>query len=150
MNELKELFSKIDFLFEDTKPTWGSMDAHQMIEHLIMALRISNGKLVMEKVIFPEEKLPILKRFLMSSKPLPKNFNNPVVGSLTKEYIFSTFSEAVNELKKEFVVFELYFNENPDATPLNPTYGKLNRDEWIQFHKKHFTHHYLQFGLIID
>ncbi len=148
MNELKDIFFKIEHLSEDTNPVWGSMNAHRMVEHLIMSLRLSNGKLKIDKLIFPEEKLPILKRFLMSPRPLPKNFNNPVVSGLTKEYIYSTFSEAVEELKKEFKDFELYFEENPDATPLNPSYGKLNRDEWIQFHKKHFKHHYEQFGLI--
>jgi oxepin-CoA hydrolase/3-oxo-5,6-dehydrosuberyl-CoA semialdehyde dehydrogenase len=41
-----------------------------------------------------------------------------------------------------------YFNENPDAVLMNPTFGELNKDEWEQFHKKHLTHHLTQFGLI--
>ena len=40
-----------------------------------------------------------------------------------------------------------YFEENKDATPINPTMGELNKQEWIIFHNKHFEHHFKQFNL---
>ena len=40
-----------------------------------------------------------------------------------------------------------YFKENKDATPINPTMGELNKQEWTIFHNKHFEHHFKQFNL---
>ena len=42
----------------------------------------------------------------------------------------------------------LFFENNPGAIPVNVTFGELNKEEWIVFHKKHFTHHLSQFGLM--
>jgi hypothetical protein len=50
-----------------------------MVEHLILAVQMSNTKLKLE-CFNPPENIPSLKRFLMSSRPMPKLFVNPVIG----------------------------------------------------------------------
>ena len=132
----------------DTKPLWGKMTAQHMVEHLCQAVKISNGKLINTECMNPDEKLPILKRFLNSSRPLPQNFINTVVGSELKPLTNQNISEAINELEKEINEIDKFFDLNIEAKPINPTFGPLNKDEWIQFHKKHFTHHLKQFGLL--
>ncbi|MDP3683019.1 MAG: hypothetical protein Q8S01_03720, partial [Ignavibacteria bacterium] len=67
-------------LMDETKPLWGKMSAQHMIEHLILAVKTSNGKLTIG-CFNPPEKIPALKRFLMSARPLPKEFVNPLIGS---------------------------------------------------------------------
>jgi hypothetical protein len=42
----------------------------------------------------------------------------------------------------------LFNEEKKEALPINPTFGPLNKEEWLQFHKKHLTHHFTQLGLI--
>ena len=123
------------------------MSPQHMIEHLIMAVQMSNGKLKLE-CFNPEEKLPALKRFLMSSRPLPKLFINPVIGPDLLPLKYSNLDEAKAKLKEEIEDYFRYFEKNPDAKPVNVTFGELNREEWDTFHKKHFTHHLSQFGLI--
>ena len=112
-----------------------------------MAVQMSNGKLKLE-CFNPEEKLPALKRFLMSSRPLPKLFINPVIGPDLLPLKYSNLDEAKAKLKEEIEDYFRYFEKNPDAKPVNVTFGELNREEWDTFHKKHFTHHLSQFGLI--
>lgn len=140
--------SALDKLTESVKPVWGVMTPQHMVEHLIQAVELSNGKSPIKDCMNPPEKLPVLKRILMSSRPLPRNFVNTVVGSELKPLINKNLDSAKKELIVQLNNIDEYFNKNPEAKPNNPTFGPLNKDEWIVFHQKHFTHHFTQFGLI--
>jgi hypothetical protein len=141
------LVDKLDKLEADTKPLWGKMTPQHMIEHLILAIQAGNGKLKVE-CFNPEEKLPVLKRFLQSNRELPKEFINPLIGEDLLPLKFSDLNEAKRKLFSEIEVHEMFFNKNPDALTTNPTFGPLNKEEWNRFHEKHFKHHLKQFGLI--
>jgi len=130
----------------ETKPLWGIMSAQHMVEHLILAVKMSNGKIQTE-CFNPPEKLLALKRYLMSSRPLPKEFVNPLIGAGLKPLQYSSLSEAIAVLKIEIEGYYSYFEKNPDATLVNATFGELNKIEWDVFHEKHFKHHYTQFGI---
>lgn len=143
---LFRLFEKVYRLIPDTKPLWGKMSAQHMVEHLILTLRIGTGKLE-TKVYSPDEKLPVLKRILLSNRPLPKNFISPIVGEKLLPLEFNDLDEAMENLKLELNTYYDFFEKNPDAILPNPTFGKLNKEEWELFHKKHFEHHLSQFGL---
>ncbi len=124
------------------------MTAQHMVEHLCQAVQLSNGNFVINECMTPVEKLPLLKRVLMSHRPLPKNFTNTVVGAELKTLIHRNLNEAIEALQKEISEIDIYFEKNSEAKPVNPTFGPLNKEEWNQFHNKHFTHHLTQFGLI--
>jgi len=135
-------------LNKDSLPLWGKMTSQHMIEHLILAVQLSNGKHIINECINPPEKYPLLKRILHSSKPLPKNFVNTIIGEGLKPLIHQNLELAKEDLLIEIENFELFFKKNPEAKPMNITFGPLNYEEWIIFHNKHFTHHLTQFGLI--
>ena len=141
-------------LSESTKPVWGIMTPQHMVEHLTLAIQSSTGKIVFDRFITPADKLAIAKRFLHSSRPLPKLFVNEVISEVIGEGLIplvnSDLSSAIKELKIEVEYFDEYFTRNPEAKPINATFGPLDHDEWIAFHNKHFTHHLTQFGLITD
>ena len=148
MNNL--LIDKIKFLGNlkpDTKQLWGKMTAQHMIEHLILAVRTSNGKLNVG-CFNPPEKSQTLKRFLLSSRPLPKEFLNPIIGENLLPLEYKNLDEAIKILSQEVDDYYEYFEENPDTLLLNPTFGELNKAEWDVFHEKHFTHHLSQFGIL--
>ena len=144
---INKFIAKLNLLKPDQKPVWGKMSAQHMVEHLILAVKMGNGKLKFE-CINPPEKLPTLKKFLMSSGPMPKGFVNPIIGSDNLPLDYSSLEEAISKLKEEIEDYYRFFEENPDAKPVNATFGVLNKDEWEHFHKKHFTHHLEQFGLL--
>ncbi len=146
----KPLLNKLELLtnlHRDTKQLWGKMSAQHMIEHLILTVRISNGKSKIE-CFNPPEKIPILKRFLMSARPLPKEFINPLIGEGLVPLEYENLEEAKLVLEKELQFYYKYFENHPDASLVNPTFGELNKNEWDVFHEKHFTHHFGQFGII--
>ena len=87
--EFVELSNKIDQLGETDKPAWGIMTPQHMVEHLILAVRSGNGNLEVE-CFNPKEKLPILKRFLMSDRDLPKGFENPLLEKGLRKLEFSS------------------------------------------------------------
>ena len=135
-------------LHKEAKQLWGKMSSQHMIEHLIIAVRISNGKLTFD-CFNPPEKLPTLKKFLMSSRPIPKEFVNPLIGEGLVPLEFKNLGEAKIALKKEIEDYYKYFEEKPNASFINPTFGELTKNEWDVFHEKHFTHHFRQFGIIL-
>lgn len=143
---LKTLIQPVYNLPSGAKPQWGKMTAQHMVEHLIMTLRMSNGKISVD-CAYEDRKLVILKRFLNSDKPMPRNFSHPLIGSGLRSLEFPGLDEAFIQLGKEIEDFYDYFREHPHATPMNPTFGPLTFDEWLVFHRKHMTHHMTQFNL---
>jgi oxepin-CoA hydrolase/3-oxo-5,6-dehydrosuberyl-CoA semialdehyde dehydrogenase len=84
----------------------------------------------------------------MSNRPMPKGFVNPVIGPDNLQLNYSSLDESKKKLEEEIEDYYRLFEENPDVRPVNVTFGELNKKEWDVFHKKHFTHHLSQFGLL--
>lgn len=144
--DFDQYLNKLESLTTYHKPLWGKMSAQHMVEHLILAVKIGNGKLRLE-CFNPPEILSALRRFLLSEKPLPKEFINPAIGPDLLPLEFSSLEEAKEKLKSEIKDYIKYFKNNPDAKSVNVTFGELNKEEWDIFHQKHFSHHLKQFGL---
>ena len=144
---LDNFLKKLEELKPDQKALWGKMTAQHMVEHLIYTVQMGNGKLKV-KCASPPERLPTLKSFLLSDKPFPKLYINPVIGPGLVELKCLDIEEAKEKLKEEVSVYYNYFKENPDAKPVHVIFGELNKEEWEIVHQKHFTHHLSQFGLI--
>ncbi len=133
-------------LTNEHQPLWGEMNAEEMVDHLRRGLLISQSSKAVE-IITPLEKLPGLKRFLMSDKPFLKNFPKPKAYSLTKP--FSGNLEALKvELQHEIERMHLFFQKYPNFTAAHPNFGVLSTLEWLHLHEKHFTHHFTQFNLL--
>lgn len=140
--------SALNKLTDEIKPLWGKMTPQHMVEHLILTFRICNGSRVVD-IITEDRLLPIQKRFLLSDKPLPKLFINPVIGENLLPLEFVDMNTGKDILISELNKYEEYFNLNPDSKPAHPVFGYLSKSEWDVFHKKHFEHHFSQFGIII-
>ena len=147
IHSLQHLISLVDNLQKDAKPLWGKMSSQHMVEHLVYSLQISNGKLNVGCFI-PKERWATMKKILLSDRPLPKNFINPIIGEDLPSLIHTSLNESIDVLKKEYSDYLQYYRLHPEATQLNPTFGELNGVEWEVFHQKHFAHHFEQFGLL--
>jgi hypothetical protein len=121
------------------------MSAQRMVEHLSDSLKMAVGQNV-HPLEIPEDRIPRMKEFLFSDKPMAKNIEVPFA---KKEEVLrcEEFELAIDEFAENWVEFEEFFSENEDVTTLHPFYGNLNFDEWKRLHAKHFTHHFQQFGL---
>ena len=143
---LVEKLADLDKLNPSTKQLWGKMSPQHMVEHLILTVKSSNGKLNVTFYGEPE-KIPSLRRFLLSSRPFPKGFISPIIGEGLLPLRYGSLDEAKSVLKKEVADYYTFFESSPNAVFVNPTFGELNKSEWDVFHQKHFTHHFQQFGI---
>jgi hypothetical protein len=133
----------------EASPLWGILTPQHMVEHLVLAMRFSNGKLTQD-LILPEEKAARAKmRLLEPEWRMPQLFKAPFMpaeGLLPLE--FSNIPEAMHALFSEIDEFYSFFAQNPDAKPFHAVFGPLNQEEWKVLHHKHIMHHLEQFHLI--
>jgi len=144
-----EMFLLITGLNEQVTPTWGKMNAHQMIEHLTDFFNVSVEKIVFPLMI-PEEHLPKYRQFLYNETPFRENTKAPagVLGDNPLPIRTATFTDAKNILQETVENFFLYFESHPGKTTMHPAFGMLTFDEWVMLHYKHVQHHLRQFRAI--
>jgi hypothetical protein len=127
---------------------WGLMTAQHMLEHLILPLQFSRGMFEVP-LVTPIEKVEKVKRImLLSDAPLKRDFDAPFLKPGLQELKFGNFESAKSELISEIEAFLSFWEANPSSVFVHPIFGELNREEWYLFHRKHFTHHFTQFGLL--
>ncbi len=138
----------IENLFENTPAKWGILTAPHMLEHLLLPIAISQGKLIVP-LVTPVEKVEKVKRImLLSDLPFQRNFSAPFLGSGLQPLKFQNFEESKKELMNEISAYIKFWEVNQNALFTHPIFGSLDRNEWHLFHRKHFTHHFIQFNLL--
>lgn len=143
---LETILTHLDKLKPTTEPIWGSMSAQRMVEHLSDSLKMAVGQNVFPLEI-PEDRIPRMKEFLFSDKPMAKNIE-VAFANKNEKLRCDDLELAIDELTENWLEFEEYFSENDLVTSVHPYYGEMNFEEWNRLHSKHITHHLNQFGLI--
>jgi hypothetical protein len=134
---------------EHQKPLWGTMNATQMLEHLSIALKASNGLLTAPLTSDLERAAKLKRIALLSDRPLMKDFNNPVLALVPKSDEVITHEAAKERLKENIDLFRKAFQSRDDShTHIHNMFGPLTYHEWLWFHYKHVHHHFAQFAII--
>jgi hypothetical protein len=144
--DLESFLNILSKLEESSTPSWGSMSAQRMVEHLTDGINMSmgNGNYVLE---IPEDRVAKMVQFLDSDKPMAQNIQ--VSFAMPDTALRNTdLEEAIDEFTLAWVDFEELNENQPDFTAIHPYYGNLNFEQWKRLHSKHFTHHFNQFGLL--
>lgn len=145
-SNLENVLSYFDKLKADTKPLWGKMNAQQMVEHLVTAVEMGFGKHHYKLEVKPEQ-FDALKAFILSDKPMPKNYKTSFAPE-NPPLKFEEIELAVDAYCDAWIDLENLATENPKLEILHPNFGPLTYDLWKRLHEKHLTHHFTQFGLI--
>ncbi|MFM2337140.1 MAG: hypothetical protein RL115_333 [Bacteroidota bacterium] len=131
-----------------TPPRWGKMSVQHMVEHFAGdALRNANGRLTIDKIITPPEKLAAMREFLMSDKPFKENTKNVLMGEELAPLRYKTLQAAIGALQEELIYFFEGYAANPQKMIRNPFFGDLNFEQNVQLLYKHALHHLKQFGV---
>lgn len=148
--ELSEAYvsEKLDGLKADSEAKWGILKPQHMVEHLGASLRMVMKEIEVPLVI-PEEKVEKYQEWLYSYKEMPKDFQHPALkkGAL-EDLRFASLEEAKKALLKTLAAYRIFFKDRTHGASIHPLYGNLNRYEWELMARKHFHHHFKQFGLI--
>src|SRR4051812_48187521 len=151
--DLEEFFKmKVPQIIDDIKgdeiPEWGIMTPHHMLEHLTLPLNFAIGTFKVPLFV-PEEKIPRQREFLFSVYGLPKNFKAPFLPAEgTVPLMTKSLEDAKIFLKQTVQRFFETIDSPAFTTENHPVFGPLVRHEWLIFQYKHFSHHFMQFGLI--
>jgi hypothetical protein len=130
-----------------TLPIWGKMNVQQMIEHLGGdAVRNANGRLKIDTIITPPDRLEAMREFMMSDKPFKENTKNPLMGEQPPPLRYKTIQGAIGALQQELIYFFEVYEKNPQLVIRNPFFGDLNFEQQVQLLYKHALHHLRQFG----
>ncbi len=141
------IWQLLSSLKPETPAAWGIMSAQNMVEHLMLPLRIARGELPIS-VVTPEDKVERVKNLmLLGTAPLKKGFAAPFLPEGKLPHQFESLELAVAALKKEVEIFISFYETYQGENIAHPVFGPLNKEEWHLFQSKHFTHHFTQFGL---
>jgi len=143
--EIKDLEKLLADLKQDSKAKWGNMSAWHMIEHLGDMLGIALGDFPVKQIV-PEEKTGGAQAFILSDKPLPRNFKAPYI---KEEFTPKTesFEAAKERYLNQLTKFRSEFSDDSKQA-MHPSFGTMNRKYWERLNQKHTHHHFMQFGLV--
>lgn len=141
-----KLITLIGDIPPDAEPKWGKMNPQQMVEHMTDSFREATGK-IDRVLITPEEHLPKMQEFLMSDKPFRENTPNKLMPDTPPAPRHEHFNKSVEELKLEVDEFFTLYRKEPSLKMVNPHFGELNYERWVQLLHKHAMHHLKQFGI---
>ena len=143
LNEYPAILRNLD---PSKKAEWGKMNVHQMIEHMSDSVREANGK-TPRTLLTPPERLQQSRDFLMSDKEFRPNTKNSMMGEEPLPVKHSSVEMSIEELEIELKDFQKHYASNPDSIIMNPFFGELDFNGWIQLLHKHAMHHLKQFGV---
>lgn len=131
-----------------TAPKWGRMNFQQMVEHFVLTTKNANGKLKVEEMKTPAEKIPAFQEFIMSEKEFRENTKSPAFPEDPLPLHFASPEESINKLEKEIKDFFNVYEATPGLKITNPVFGDLDYEHAVTLLYKHAQHHAKQFGLI--
>ena len=142
------LEEKLSLLTEDIQPQWGIMTPQHMVEHIEFFHRMSIGE-IPTTIETQEKYIERLQESLYTYEPMVKKFDHPLLRKgETEDLRYGSLAEAKEKLLEAYDQFEVYFKENPDAETPNTVFGMLNKALWDLLNRKHFDHHFRQFGIV--
>jgi len=138
----------LDKLTEQHTAQWGILTPQHMVEHLEFFMQMSMGK-VETKVITPEKRIERFKESLFNYRAMPRSFDHPLLKEKELEALrFTNLAEAKAALLLAIDNYETFFKENPGIETPNTIFGMLDKQLWDLMNRKHFHHHFSQFGLV--
>ncbi|MBK7231156.1 MAG: hypothetical protein IPH93_02485 [Saprospiraceae bacterium] len=127
---------------------WGKMNVHQMAEHMVLAFKTANGKIKVEEIITPPEKIQRSQEFILSDIPFKENTKNVLLPAEPFPIRNANYQEVLDKLEAEIAEMFRVYDEKPDLKLRNPIFGDIDRNLQIHLLHKHATHHLKQFGLL--
>lgn len=142
------LEQKLSLLNDDTIPNWGIMTSQHMLEHMEYMYEMAIEKIHTE-IVTPEKYLEKYEDSLWNYIPMPEKVNHPnlKVGE-TEDLRYSSFEEAKAALLEAYDNYEKFFEDNPGIKTKNTVFGNLDKFHWDLLSRKHYYHHFKQFGLV--
>ena len=136
-NNREKIFNTLKSLNKDAKPVFGKMSPQHVVEHLAMAISLSNGNGPQKQFTTQEEAETIKGKLIYTDTPLQPGIKNPILGDEPPALKFPDLQTAIAQLKKELEDFDTFYATNPNAKMIQPRMGPMDEKEWTILHNKH-------------
>ena len=125
------------------------MTPQHMLEHLEWTLKIATGEIIIKEITTPEEKLEKVQESLYNYEAIPRAYQHPLLKKGEREnLVHSNLDEAKQALLEIYDNYLLFFKENPGTITRHPVFGDMDASLWKLLNRKHFNHHFEQFGIL--
>ncbi len=115
---------------------------------MVLAFKTANGKIKVEEIITPPEKIQRSQEFILSDIPFKENTKNVLLPAEPFPIRNANYQEVLDKLEAEIAEMFRVYDEKPDLKLRNPIFGDIDRNLQIHLLHKHATHHLKQFGLL--
>lgn len=134
-------------LTEETVPQFGQMSPQHMLEHLEEVVKAGIQDHAHDLLI-PEEMIEKYQDWLYTDAKIRPGTQYPYLkeGEIAA-LKYKNLEEAKTKLIESLREFLVYWKENPLEEKFHPRFDMLNKEMMELFQRKHFTHHFEQFGL---
>jgi oxepin-CoA hydrolase / 3-oxo-5,6-dehydrosuberyl-CoA semialdehyde dehydrogenase len=133
-------------LTDKTKPRWGNLTPQGMVEHLEDAYNYAMTDELRE-ITTPERVLERYTESIFNHIPFPPDTSAPY-GKWDGVMRHADLVAAKKSLLEKHDSYIAYMKEHPEHTAIHIVFGRLNKYEWDLVARKHYTHHFTQFGLL--
>lgn len=140
------LQQRLDLLTAASAAQFGILTPQHMLEHLILTLKLSAGRIPMTDFVPNEKQLAQKQALLYTDIPFPQGIKAPGIPDTLMELRFPDLESAKQGLLTSWNTYQEVFKQQPDKTTIHPRFGPLNHADWEKFHAKHMNHHLSQFG----
>ncbi|MGC4128113.1 MAG: phenylacetic acid degradation bifunctional protein PaaZ [Bergeyella sp.] len=146
--KVKSIEKLLSGLTENSEKKFGMMSPQLMVEHLEEVLNYGGDK--NDGVLqIPEEMAEKMQDWLYADKKIQQGVQYPYLKEgEAMEIKYKNLDEAKAKLLETLKEFLIYWRENPQSEKFHPKFGMLNKEMMELFQRKHFTHHFEQFGLL--
>lgn len=140
------LQQRLNLLTAASAAQFGILTPQHMLEHLILTLKLSAGRIPMTDFVPNEKQLAQKQALLYTDIPFPQGIKAPGIPDTLMELRFPDLESAKQGLLTSWNAYQEVFEQQPDKTTIHPRFGPLNHADWEKFHAKHMNHHLGQFG----
>ncbi len=138
----------LDKLTEEHKANWGILTPQHMVEHLEFFMQMAIGRVETE-IITPANRIDRFQESLFNYRAMHRGFDHPLLKEKELEDLrFDSLATAKAALLSVLDEYEAFFKENPGIETANTIFGMLDKQLWDLMNRKHFHHHFSQFGLV--
>ena len=132
----------------ESKAEWGIMTPQHLVEHLHYFNRLMLGEEEAELAI-PEEHVEKYQESLWTYKPMPKHYQHPLLKKgETEDLKFEDLDAAREALVGSIKQVDDLLKHSDQPYFFNPTFGDLTKYETKLLMRKHYQHHFEQFGIL--
>lgn len=135
-------------LSEDSKPSFGTLTAQGMVEHLEDAYDYAMTDDPERPITTPDKVLEKYTESLYNHRPFGPGAVAPYGSVDARERRHPDLATAKNALIEKYREYVAFMKAHPEFTSIHGVFGRLGRYEWELVARKHFSHHFEQFGLL--